>query len=107
MLVGHSDAVWEIELHETAPLLISASADGSLKLWDIQNFALKSTYWFSGAVKSAGSVFESPTSVCWNNSKSLLASYKNSIVNVVDVETRSISFAFDSNKTFGLIYLIR
>jgi striatin 1/3/4 len=106
-LVGHSDAIWEVQPHRVAPLLLSASADGSLKLWDIQNPGLKATYWYSGSTKGSASSFESPTSICWTSSSSMIASYRNSVVKSFDMETRAVHVQFDSNDTFGIVQLIR
>lgn len=102
-LVGHSDAIWEIKPHPATPFLISASADGSLKLWDVnlESSGLKSTFWYNGFTKSSTSQYESPTSVCWGNANTIIGSYKNSIVKSFDIQTGSVSTTFESNKTFG------
>ncbi|KAJ3275906.1 hypothetical protein HDV01_006772 [Terramyces sp. JEL0728] len=98
-LVGHSDAVWQIKPHPAAPLLISASADGSLKLWDInsESPALKSTFWYNGFTKSSLSQFESPTSVCWGNANTVIAAYKNSVVKAFDIQTGTVTTAFENS----------
>lgn len=100
-LVGHSDAVWDIQPHRVASLLISASADGSMKLWDVQNPGLKSTYWYGGATKST-SADESPTSVCWVNSNQFVTSFKNSIIKLFDMESRAALHQFESNQSYGI-----
>lgn len=102
-LIGHSDAVWQIQPHMTAPLLLSCSADGSLKLWDVtlSNMHLKSTFWYNGPKTQASlTVFESPTSACWGNGNFLVAAYRNSVVKVFDAETRAITLMMASNLTF-------
>jgi WD40 repeat protein len=106
-LVGHSDAIWEVSPHLVAPLLLSASADGSLKLWDVQNPGLKTTYWYGGGIKGSASSFESPTSICWSTTSSLIASYRNSVVKSFDMETRAVNVQFESNDTFGSRKLTR
>ncbi len=89
----------------TSPLLLSCSADGSLKLWDvtISNAHLKSTYWYHGPSTqvSLSSDLESPTSTCWGNGNFLVAAYRNSIVKVFDAETRGITLTLTSKDSFG------
>lgn len=53
--VGHTDAIWDISLspenHQTN-LLASASADGTIKIWDTQSNTnlLKSSWTFDGVL---------------------------------------------------------
>ena len=35
MLAGHKDAIWDLATHPTEPRVLSASADGSIGLWNI------------------------------------------------------------------------
>jgi WD40 repeat protein len=34
VLKGHTDAIWDVALHPTLSLVLTASADESIKLWD-------------------------------------------------------------------------
>jgi striatin 1/3/4 len=105
--VGHSDAIWDVKAHPTAPLLLSASADGSLKLWDIQKSVLRSTFWYTGSTKKELSKFESPTSICWKDSNTFYSSFRNSIVSALDVETRLIKITLRGDETFGTLWLTK
>ena len=99
-LVGHSDAVWDVEAHLTMPLILSASADGTLKLWDVGAFGLKSTYFYNGPKQELYSEFKVPTSVCWAQN-SILAAYRDSTVKVFDTESRQLKLNLISATTFG------
>jgi striatin 1/3/4 len=101
LMIGHSDAVWEIQAHSTAPFLISASADGTLKLWDTQSLALKSTFWYDGNNSQNQGHLESPTTVSWANINSIVAGFKNSSAKMFDIETKRTMVQFESNKSFG------
>ena len=102
-LIGHSDAVWEIQPHRSESLLLSCSADGTLKLWDVtmSNASLKSSFWYHGVRQEFVSDFEVPTSVCWGSGNDLISSYRNSIIKVFDAETHVNTLAFESDKSFG------
>jgi striatin 1/3/4 len=85
-LVGHSDAVWQIELSSLHSMLVSASADGSLKLWDLSKRGLKATYWYDAL--GSGDDLQTPTSVCWSeNSEGFSAAYRNGAVKYFDATT--------------------
>jgi WD40 repeat protein len=84
--------------------LVSASGDGSLKLWDAKK-GLRSTFWYGGGQKTELTEFESPTSVKFHE-KGIIASYRNSGLSLFDIETRNVLSRFDSNKTFGILLLI-
>ena len=34
VLIGHTDAVWELVVHSSTGLVLSAAADGTCRLWD-------------------------------------------------------------------------
>ena len=36
VLVGHTDAVWDIAVHSRSPTLLSCSSDGTCRLWNPQ-----------------------------------------------------------------------
>jgi striatin 1/3/4 len=41
-LLGHTDAIWDFKLlPDTAPFLASASADGTVKLWNTEDEQLQ------------------------------------------------------------------
>ena len=52
--VGHTDAIWDFKLSPFNNLLASASADGTIKIWNTQTTGslLKSTLTFDGILSS-------------------------------------------------------
>jgi WD40 repeat protein len=50
VLRGHKDAIWDVALHPTISLVLTASADETIKLWDfgangtVDKLALVETY---------------------------------------------------------------
>jgi striatin 1/3/4 len=105
-LIGHSDAVWEVKPHMHLPIVLSCSADGSLKLWDVNSSSasLKSTIWFSGTSQNVSSELDLPTSTTWGNGNYLVASYRNSIVKIFDAETGANTLSFASDEAFSKVY---
>jgi len=37
VIKGHSDAIWDLSYHRHRSLLLSASSDATVKLWNIEN----------------------------------------------------------------------
>jgi WD40 repeat protein len=54
-LDGHTDAVWSVAFSPTAPLLISGSADRSVRIWDHEACVeVASFHWHSHELRSVG-----------------------------------------------------
>ncbi|KAJ8662327.1 hypothetical protein O0I10_002021 [Lichtheimia ornata] len=99
--VGHTDAIWDFKLFPIARnntcLLASASADGTVKLWDTQTSGqlLKSTLTYNG-VNTEGqrdSSLPAPTSLdfCHTDLNKMIVSYTNADIRVFDVETGQVT----------------
>ncbi|KAG4304250.1 hypothetical protein PORY_002431 [Pneumocystis oryctolagi] len=91
ILIGHSNAVWDLSFQSTLNILASISADGTIKLWDINcidSFPLLSTLNFYGndLTKLSSAV---PTSVTFlnNDIKKIAVSWNNAIIKIYDTET--------------------
>lgn len=37
-MTDHTDAVWDLAMHPSLPILLSASSDGTVRMWDIDKF---------------------------------------------------------------------
>ncbi len=62
---NHTDAVWDIQVHPKDDFLISASADGTVKLWKLGNpQSFKRNFVFTNGKEKEHTV---PTSVAWIN----------------------------------------
>ncbi|GMT10233.1 hypothetical protein PFISCL1PPCAC_1530 [Pristionchus fissidentatus] len=91
-LTGHSDAVWAVAYHSSDNRLVSASADGTIKLWEPGNFGEPLLRTFSPP--SADVV---PTSVDFSSTEPqhLLAAYTGQKAMIIDIETGSVVLNFD------------
>ncbi|KAJ3000205.1 hypothetical protein HDV02_000118 [Globomyces sp. JEL0801] len=108
-LVGHSDIVWDIAAHSTSPRLLSASADGTVKLWNVSNesSALVSTLWYNGLGKSNTNDNQIPTSMAWVSEKTMAASYRNSAIQMFDLTVGKMVLNFENNMINPQINKIR
>ncbi|XP_078673597.1 striatin-3-like isoform X1 [Branchiostoma floridae x Branchiostoma belcheri] len=82
-LVGHTDAIWGVTIHSVKQQLLSCSADGTVRLWSLQNKSpLLNTY---TAEKDDGA----PTSVDFVRCElsQMVAAYSSSIAVLYDLET--------------------
>lgn len=87
VLKGHTDAIWDVALHPTLSLVLTASADESIKLWDFgasKGQELKLTVPYFEADKSVV-----PTSLCFlpNEPQKWVAGYASSSLGIFDTES--------------------
>ncbi|KAG1143109.1 hypothetical protein G6F37_011276 [Rhizopus arrhizus] len=105
--VGHTDAIWDFKLSPFNNLLASASADGTIKIWNTQTTGslLKSTLTFDG-ILSSDELHDkrvSPTSLdfCQYDDNKLTASYSNAKIRVYDIETGQVAVTLkNSDETY-------
>ncbi|VDN56023.1 unnamed protein product [Dracunculus medinensis] len=98
-LKGHADAVWSIAYHSSDNRLVSASADGTIKLWEPGSTeSLIKTF-------GAPSISLRPTSVDFVSTEhqQLLAAYTHSYASILDLETGRTVLSFDFEEDAGLI----
>ena len=112
-LIGHTDVVWDLSLHPVRPLVASSSADGTVRIWDMNtlisgagedglgliegDLALKVTLKFNGAQGICVVMVLSihplenviPTSVDFLSAdlNKILVSFNNSQLQLFDIET--------------------
>ncbi|KAG8790119.1 hypothetical protein FRC17_009007, partial [Serendipita sp. 399] len=95
-LVGHTDAVWGLAVLREGSLLVSCSADGTVKVWDITSTpgALRLTWGYNGVgVDSASGSDEkdvigaTTVEAIKTNLKWIAVGYKDGVVKIFDVET--------------------
>jgi striatin 1/3/4 len=97
--VAHTDAVWDIKVssNEQNPLLASASADRSVKLWDSRESheSLQTT------LTCVEDSTASPTSIDWLGLQlnQIAVSYQDSIVRLFDIETGNVVLKLQSDET--------
>ncbi|KRY39251.1 Striatin-3, partial [Trichinella spiralis] len=93
-LLGHDDAVWSVAFHSSDNRLVSASADGTLKLWEPSSTSpLLATY----TSNSADGV---PTSVDFVNAdpQQAVAAFRSGAAYVYDLETSKIVLSFETSQ---------
>uniref|UniRef100_A0A1I7XP08 WD_REPEATS_REGION domain-containing protein n=1 Tax=Heterorhabditis bacteriophora TaxID=37862 RepID=A0A1I7XP08_HETBA len=98
-LRGHVDAVWSIAFHSSDNRLVSASSDGTIKLWEPGNFGepmLRSI-----DAPHTGLI---PTSVDFVSTEpsQLLAAYTQSFAQIIDIETGNPVLVFDFGDDISL-----
>ncbi|XP_063986956.1 striatin isoform X2 [Diachasmimorpha longicaudata] len=95
-LTGHTDAVWGLSMYHPRSQLLSASADGTVKLWNLQNKApLLNSY--------ASDLDGTPTSVDFirDEPHKIVVAYDGACV-VFDAETGSAVARLEGNGTRGV-----
>ncbi|CAI2180618.1 9848_t:CDS:10 [Funneliformis geosporum] len=110
--IGHTDAIWDLRLfpmrNQNTQLLASASADGTVKIWDTEaeGSPLKCSWSYYG-VNSEESVNGEgrppiPTSVDFVHSdlKKIAVSYQNSIIKLFDIKSGQSILDFKSDDTY-------
>lgn len=119
-LVGHTDGVWDLAVvgAEGERVLVSASADGSIKVWDAEQDStpLLLSWGYDGLEKDDAEDAEEsdepkvvPTSVCAiGTDPSLVAvAYTNSIVKLFRVRSGKEVLKFESDESHGASSLCR
>ncbi|KAL3985424.1 WD domain G-beta repeat family protein [Acanthocheilonema viteae] len=90
-LKGHTSAIWSVAFHSSDNRLVSASADGTIKLWEPGNT--------DALIKSFGAALPNikPTSVDFVSTEpqQLLAAYTLSYASIIDIETGCNVLSFD------------
>ncbi|KAK6759048.1 hypothetical protein RB195_016333 [Necator americanus] len=91
-LRGHKDSIWSIAYHSSDNRLVSASSDGTIKLWEPGNFGEPLLRTLEAPV--VGLI---PTSVDFVSTEpsQLLAAYTSSTANIIDIETGTTILSFD------------
>ncbi|CEP14043.1 hypothetical protein [Parasitella parasitica] len=108
--IGHTDAIWDFKLspdNYNSNLLASASADGTVKIWDTQTSGnlLKSSLTFDGI--STEDVLKNkvaPTSLdfCHTDMHKIAVSFANAKIRLYDIETGQIIMTLKgSNDSYG------
>ncbi|CAG9532760.1 unnamed protein product [Cercopithifilaria johnstoni] len=90
-LKGHTSAIWSVAFHSSDNRLVSASADGTIKLWEPGNT--------DALIKSFGAALPNikPTSVDFVSTEpqQLLVAYTLSYASIIDIETGCNVLSFD------------
>ncbi|CAG8492039.1 3590_t:CDS:2 [Acaulospora colombiana] len=110
--IGHTDAIWDLRLFpissQNTRLLASASADGTVKIWntEAEGSPLKCSWGYYGS--NGGEIVNGigrppvPTSVDFvnNDLKKIAVSFQNSIIKLFDIETGQEVLSFKSDETY-------
>ncbi|CAJ0903851.1 1416_t:CDS:2 [Entrophospora sp. SA101] len=104
--IGHTDAIWDIRLfpiRQATQYLASASADGTVKIWDteIVGSPLKCSWNYYGHNNGEMVNGDVPTSIDFVNTdlKKVVVAFQNSIIKLFDIETGQCVTTFKSNET--------
>jgi len=92
---GHSDAVWDLDIHDSRELAFSASADGTVQVWNYENNSSDGDALYK-IIHPSGDLKRIPTSVSLvkSNSGLLSVAYNTSSVLIVDIETGKVVNSF-------------
>lgn len=96
VLQGHSDAIWDMAVHPKTGLILSCSADGTVRLW---NHTLTSP---QVKLFEAEESYRCPTSIDFLSSDPnlLVASYSAAKTVIFDIETGKAILNLDSGTTY-------
>ncbi|KAI9023006.1 WD40-repeat-containing domain protein [Phycomyces nitens] len=108
--IGHTDAIWDFKLfpvaREETCILASASADGTLKIWDTQatDSLLKSTWNYDGMVTENspnrdGRIVPTSLDFCPTDLSKMIVSYSNAKIKVFDIETGQVVMTLRGSDT--------
>ncbi|KAI7901369.1 WD40-repeat-containing domain protein [Cokeromyces recurvatus] len=100
--IGHTDAIWDFKFSSTKyqkTLLASASADGTIKIWDTESTGslLKSSLTFDGILTEDTELNKvAPTSLdyCHTDINKLVVSFVNAKIRLYDIETGQVIMTF-------------
>ncbi|EJT98523.1 WD40 repeat-like protein [Dacryopinax primogenitus] len=104
-LVGHSEAVWALDMvpvsSGSSQLLVSVSADSTVKLWDIESRGeLRSTWGYNGVgqdlIRKAGTSVESIRT----QPNVVAVAWQDAVVKLYDVETGKETIQLKSDTTY-------
>ncbi|KAF7974063.1 hypothetical protein HWV62_13471 [Athelia sp. TMB] len=97
VLIGHTDAVWDLALVRDESTLISCGSEGIVKVWDVSGpsggGSLKLSWGYSGLENSdqVASDVDSPGATAVEamkaDLKKVAAAYQNAVVKIFDIET--------------------
>eukprot|EP00002_Diphylleia_rotans_P009355 TRINITY_DN1947_c0_g2_i1.p1 TRINITY_DN1947_c0_g2~~TRINITY_DN1947_c0_g2_i1.p1 ORF type:complete len:675 (+),score=143.54 TRINITY_DN1947_c0_g2_i1:58-2082(+) len=84
--IGHSDAIWSLDTHPIQPFVLSASSDGTVKLWDSEKTSPLVCSFGSPLKTSKGLT---PTSAVFlaNDLKRIMVGYSVGSIAIFDIET--------------------
>ncbi|KAJ6239716.1 connector of kinase to ap-1 [Anaeramoeba flamelloides] len=92
--IGHDDAIWDLDLNSNLNKLLSASADATIKLWDMEkDFINQQDYLFPNL---SGFENQIPTTAQFlrNDPTKIIAGYTSPVTVLFDVETSKIISSF-------------
>ncbi|KAJ3441211.1 connector of kinase to ap-1 isoform e [Anaeramoeba flamelloides] len=92
--IGHDDAIWDLDLNSNLNKLLSASADATIKLWDMEkDFINQQDYLFPNL---SGFENQIPTTAQFlrNDPTKIIAGYTSPVAVLFDVETSKIISSF-------------
>ncbi|CAG8539929.1 77_t:CDS:10 [Ambispora leptoticha] len=110
--IGHTDVIWDIKLfpirNRNTRLLASASADGTVKIWDTETDGspLKTSWNYYGTDNSEKMNGDGrppiPTSIDFVHTDltKVAVAYQNSIIKLFDIETGQCILDFKSDETY-------
>jgi WD40 repeat protein len=102
VLDGHTNCIWSLAVPSTQqPLLASAAADGTVKIWDTR---LNSRSPLRASFKyPSGETRVNPTCVSWDwDGRGVIIGWENAAIELWDVERGAASATFLSTDTNGL-----
>ena len=81
-LIGHTDVVWSLATHSTSSLLLSASADGTCRLWNLTSMTCVST------ILHPTNIFAIPTCAEFlrNDLAKCIVSYHDGSTHIFDIQ---------------------
>ncbi|KAG9018194.1 hypothetical protein FRB90_011892 [Tulasnella sp. 427] len=103
VLVGHTDAVWDLALLRDDTLLVSGGSDGAIKVWDISlpGNPLKLSWGFNGVDGEAeSSLAITSLDGIKTDLKKVAVAFSNAIVKLFDVETGAEVGQMQSDATY-------
>lgn len=108
-LSGHTNAVWALALVGDGTLLASASADGTVKLWDTAKATTGEEplvrSWDYGEVaagkRKKAAPSPAPTSLAAVGTDRVAVAYQDSVVKIFDVDSGKEVLRLKSDHTFG------